>query len=243
MLRRKNMIKTLFFFMYFGLSLLLSMIGAIPYLIFALFGRKESQKSVVEWQTRAWAKSIIFFTGNRIQVENADKVPSGPVLFVANHQSYFDIPVLMVHLPYFAAFIAKVELEKIPMLSWWMKKMGCLFMDRKNMRQSLNIILQGIEMLKEGKSLVIFPEGTRSHLGQIDAFKPGSLKLAVKAGVPIVPVAIVNTYKVYEEHKRIRKADVTVVFHDPIDVTVLSREQVNDLHNKVHTTIKKTLER
>jgi len=165
------------------------------------------------------------------------------VLFVVNHQSYFDIPVLMVHLPHFAAFIAKVELEKVPMLSWWMKKMGCLFMDRKNMRQSLKVILEGIDMLKDGKSLVIFPEGTRSDLGQMNAFKPGSLKLAVKAGVPIVPVTLKNTYKVYEEHKRVRKTELSVIFHEPIDVTALSREDVNNLHNHVHAIIKKALER
>ena len=237
------MIKTILFFIYFGFSLLLSMIGAIPYLLMGLMGRKQAQKRVVEKLTRTWARSIIFATGNRIRIENESLVPKGPVLFVANHQSYFDIPVLMVHLPYFAAFVAKVELEKIPMLSWWMKKMGCLFMDRKDMRQSLNIILQGIDMLKEGKSLVIFPEGTRSTMGNIDAFKPGSLKLAVKAGVPIVPVALVNTYKVYEEKNRINKTEISVVFHEPIDVTTLSREDVNNLHNHVHATIKKTLER
>lgn len=237
------MIKTIFFFIYFGISLLISMIGAIPYWIFGGLGLLKAQHRLVDNLTTLWARSIIFATGNRVQVENAELVPDKPVLFVVNHQSYFDIPVLMVHLPHFAAFIAKVELEKVPMLSWWMKKMGCLFMDRKNMRQSLKVILEGIDMLKDGKSLVIFPEGTRSDLGQMNAFKPGSLKLAVKAGVPIVPVTLKNTYKVYEEHKRVRKTELSVIFHEPIDVTALSREDVNNLHNHVHAIIKKALER
>lgn len=237
------MIKTIFFFIYFGISLLISMIGAIPYWIFGGLGLLKAQHRLVDKLTTLWARSIIFATGNRVQVENAELVPDKPVLFVVNHQSYFDIPVLMVHLPHFAAFIAKVELEKVPMLSWWMKKMGCLFMDRKNMRQSLKVILEGIDMLKDGKSLVIFPEGTRSELGQMNAFKPGSLKLAVKAGVPIVPVTLKNTYKVYEEHKRVRKTELSVIFHEPIDVTALSREDVNNLHNHVHAIIKKALER
>lgn len=235
------MLKTIVFFTVFGLSLFFSMFMALIYLVLGVFSKSLQHKFML-LETKAWAKFMIKVTGNKIQINNADLVPEGPVLFVANHQSYFDIPVLMAYLPINAPFIAKVELEKIPMMSFWMRKMGCFFMDRKDIRQSLKVILAGIERLKEGGSLVIFPEGTRAKDGVMMDFKPGSLKLAVKAGVPIVPVTLKNTYKVFEETNRVKKTDVSVTFHEPIDVTALEREEVNVLHNTVRDMIQSTLE-
>ena len=237
------MIKTVFFFTVFGISLFFSIFFAFIYLVLGVVGLKKLQRSVMIRVTRAWARLMISVTGNKIRVENQEFVPKGPVLFVANHQSYFDIPVMMAYTPHFAPFIAKVELEKVWMLSFWMRQMGCLFMDRKNMRQSLQVILDGIEILKKGESLVIFPEGTRSQDGQVMDFKPGSLKLAVKANVPIVPVTLINTYKVFEENKRVRKADVSVIFHKAIDTTSLTRDDVNQLHLIVKEQIQSRLER
>lgn len=237
------MIRTLVFYISLALSLTISMLFALSYFILGGLGLKKLQYKHMTSVTRGWAKFMIFATGNKINVENIDLVPEGPVLFVANHQSYYDIPVFMAEVPYPAPFIAKVELEKIPMLSFWMKKMGCLFMDRSNMRQSLKIILEGIEKLKDGTSMVIFPEGTRSKGGEIGDFKPGSLKLAVKAGVPIVPVTLVNTYKVYEEENRIKTANVSMIYHEPIDTASLTREEINNLHKTVREIIKSKMER
>lgn len=237
------MLRTGIFYFTLGVSLVVSMIPAGLHTVFGWLKLNKIRKAHVDVVTRMWAKFMILSTGNRIIVEGKDKVPSGPVLFVSNHQSYFDIPVFMANVPYPAPFVAKVELEKAPMLSYWMKQMGCLFMDRSNMRQSLKIILQGIEMLKEGTSLVIFPEGTRSKKDEVDEFKPGSLKLAVKAGVPIVPVTLINTYKVYEEDNRVKTAKVSMIYHDAIDTTELDREAISNLHKTVREIIMKPLER
>lgn len=237
------MIRTIFYFTCFGLSLILSLFFSLIYSVFGLIGLEKLQRSLLLTITKAWAKLMIALTGNTIEVIGKELVPPGPVLFVMNHQSNFDIPTCMACLPHFAPFVAKIELEKVPILSWWMKKMGCLFMDRDNMRQSLNIILEGIEILKKGQSLVIFPEGTRAKDGVMMDFKPGSLKLATKANVPIVPATINNTYKVFEENNRIRKAKVTITFHDAIDTTTLSRDEINQLHVTVRDIIKSSLER
>lgn len=237
------MIRTIIFFINLGISLIISMFFAGVHILLGWLKLTKIRKAHLDFVTKMWAKFMIFATGNRIKVEGIDKVPEGPVLFVANHQSYFDIPVFMANTPYPAPFVAKVELMKAPMLSYWMKEMGCLFMDRSNMRQSLKIILQGIEELKAGTSLVIFPEGTRSKQDEVSEFKPGSLKLAVKAGVPIVPVTLINTYKVYEAESRVKTAKVSMIYHDPIDTTTLSREEINNLHNTVRDTIIKPLER
>lgn len=237
------MIRTIIFFIVLGLSLIISLIPALFHFIFGALRLKKLQRSHMLGVTNAWAKLMTIATGNPVKVVDIDKVPQGPVLFVANHQSYYDIPVFMACVPYPAPFVAKVELEKVPMLSFWMKQMGCLFMDRSNMRQSLKIILQGVENLKNGVSMVIFPEGTRSKGGVVGDFKPGSLKMAVKAGVPIVPVTLVNTYKVYEEHNKVKSADVSMIYHDAIDTTTLTREEINQLHVTVRDIIKKPLER
>lgn len=237
------MIKTIIYFALFGLSLFVSLLFYLVYLLLSVFHIEGPAKSILVRVTGAWASFIIKSSGSRVEVVGSENVPQGPVLFVANHQSYFDIPVFMVHAPKFVAFIAKVELEKIPVLSWWMKKMGCLFMDRKDLRQSLRIILEGIESLKAGQSMVIFPEGTRGKNGEMADFKPGSLKLAVKAGVPIVPVTLKDTYKVFEANNRIRKSKITMYFHEPIDVTTLDRDEITSLHVTVHDIIKSTLER
>ncbi len=236
------MIKTIIFFSGFWVSLFFSMFSALIHIILGVLKLDKLQEKHLVTMTKAWGKAMIFITGNHVRVIDDQLVPEGPVLYVVNHQSNFDIPVCMAYLPYYAPFIAKIELSKIPMLSYWMRQMKCLFMDRKNMRQSLKVILEGIEMLKNGNSLVIFPEGTRAKMGEMLEFKPGSLKLAVKANVPIVPVTIKNTYKVFEEHNRIRKADVSITFHEAIDTSTLDRDEINNLHNTVRDIIKTTLE-
>lgn len=236
------MIKTIIFFSSFWISLFISIFFALIHIVLGVLHLDKLQEKYLLVMTKAWGKLMIFVTGNHVQVIDDQLVPEGPVLYVINHQSNFDIPVCMAYLPHYASFIAKIELAKIPMMSYWMRQMKCLFMDRKNMRQSLKIILEGIEMLKNGDSLVIFPEGTRAPMGDMLEFKPGSLKLGVKANVPIVPVTIKNTYKIFEEHNRIRKADVSITFHKAIDTSTLSRKEINNLHNTVRETIKTTLE-
>jgi len=236
------MIRTIVFFSGFGLSLFFSGLAALIHMLLGALHLDKLQDKHLLLITRTWAKSMLFITGNHVRVINDELVPDVPVLYVVNHQSNFDIPVCMAHLPHYAPFIAKIELAKVPVMSYWMKQMKCLFMDRKNMRQTLKVILEGIDMLKDGNSLVVFPEGTRAPLGDMLEFKPGSLKLAVKANVPIVPVTIKNTYKLLEEYNRVRKADVSITFHEPIDTANLNREEINNLHNTVRDIIKTTLE-
>lgn len=236
------MIKTIIFFSGFWISLVFTIFSALVHMLLGVLHLNKLQEQHLTMMTKSWAKFMLFLTGNHPRVIDDHLVPEGPVLFVVNHQSNLDIPVCMAYLPYPAPFIAKIELAKIPMMSYWMKQMHCLFMDRKNMRQSLKVILEGIEMLKNGQSLVIFPEGTRAKNGEMLEFKPGSLKLAVKANVPIVPVTIKNTYKMFEENNRIKKADVSITFHEAIATTGLSREEINNLHNTVRDIIKTTLE-
>jgi len=129
-------------------------------------GKIAERDKLVHGEAIKWARNIINFGGIKVTVTGGENVPKDSgVLFVGNHQSNLDIPILIGFINKPKGFIAKVELAKIPILSVWMKYMGCIFLDRKDVRQSLKAINQGAELLKKGHSLVIFPEGTRSKGG------------------------------------------------------------------------------
>jgi 1-acyl-sn-glycerol-3-phosphate acyltransferase len=146
-------------------------------------------------------------------------MPKGAVVIVANHQGSFDIPVLIGYVPKPFGFISKVEVLKIPIVGAWMLIMNCVFMDRSNRAKSAEAIGTGVEVLKQGHSLVIFPEGTRSKGGPVQNFKAGSVRLAMDAMVPIVPIAIDGTADILEKNKGIMKpADVKITILPPVSV-------------------------
>ncbi|MCT4595216.1 MAG: 1-acyl-sn-glycerol-3-phosphate acyltransferase [Anaeromicrobium sp.] len=206
-------------------------------------GNIKESADLISITTNKWAKQIIQSSGVEIEAIGLENIPDGPVVFVSNHQGYFDIPVLFSLIDKPASFIAKKELGTIPIFGKWMELTRCIFIDRGNKRQSLQAIKDGIALLKEGHSLVIFPEGTRSKSSDMKDFKKGSLKLATKAKVPIVPVCIDGTYKVFEANngKKITPAKVKVTFCDPIFTDNITKEEDALLNDKVEGTVRKNL--
>ncbi|MBU5483852.1 1-acyl-sn-glycerol-3-phosphate acyltransferase [Clostridium sp. MSJ-11] len=188
-----------------------------------------------------WADFIVNKSGVKINVKGMENLPKEGALYVANHQSLFDVPVLLSATRVPMGFIAKKELESKMIISDWMKAIHCIFMDRENVRESLKSINQGAEILKNGYSLAIFPEGTRTKTGELLEFKKGSMKLGTKAGVPIVPITIDGTYKIREgnKNKRIKGAEVSVVIHNPINTKELDKESLNNLSEIVKEIIAK----
>jgi len=158
-------------------------------------------------------------------------------VFVANHQSNFDIPLLLGYINKPKGFIAKAETEKMPIVGGWMRYLRCVFMDRSNPRAALKAIKQGIEIVKSGYSLVIFPEGTRSVDGSLSEFKPGSFKLAMKAEAMIVPVTISGSFGIMKKGSlRIKPSQVKITISDPVTSTgyestesYLLREKIADI--------------
>lgn len=226
----------------FAVLLALSVILVAPLLLKAKYlerkGRIADRDKYAEKISRLWAKTIIKLTGSSVYVTGAENIPEGtPVVFICNHQSYFDILVFLAYIPGQKGFIAKIETNKIPILSTWMKQLHCIFMDRSSLKQSFESIKKGIDNLEHGYSVVIFPEGTRSHKAEMAEFKHGSFKLATKAGVPIVPVTIIDTYKIWEEKRRIKPSKVHVIISKPIETSSLTREEIMELPEKVHEII------
>lgn len=160
---------------------------------------------------------IIKKTGTEVHVTGRENIPDGAVLYVANHQGLFDILTFLGHLGKPVGFIAKKEINKLPIVRTWMGLLKCVFIDRADRRQSMKAINQGIENLKKGYSIVVFPEGTRSRGDKLNEFKPGSLRLATKANVPIVPVTINGTYQMLEEgNGRVKGSTISMTIHEPI---------------------------
>ncbi|MEA5085529.1 MAG: lysophospholipid acyltransferase family protein [Lachnospiraceae bacterium] len=191
-----------------------------------------------------WSANRVKDTGAKVFVHGRENIPSmGTVVFIGNHQSNFDFALLLAELNVPVGFIAKVELIKIPLIKDWMNLIHCLFMDRGDMKQQLKTILEGIELLKNGHSLIVFPEGTRSKDGKIGEFKAGTFKLATKAKVPIVPFTIRGAADVLENnsHYRIAPAEVHLYIHKPIDVATMDKEDLAKIHEKVQAIVEEPL--
>lgn len=140
---------------------------------------------------RCWAPAIWRITGSRMTVEPLPDVDwTRPHIFVMNHQSMFDIPVAFEVLPANLRFVAKRSLRGIPFLGWYMRFTKMIFVDRSNRVQAVRSLAEAGQRIREGSSILVYPEGTRSRDGRIQPFKKGPFVLAASAGVPLVPVAI-----------------------------------------------------
>lgn len=171
-------------------------------------------------------KSSLISVGKKPIIIGKERVPKNTaVLYAANHRSLLDTPLAYSNLPTMTGFVAKKEIKKVPLLSWWMRLLHCFFLDRKDMRAGLKMVLYCIDNIKSGVSVYIAPEGTRTHEAEPQPFKEGSLKMADKTGCPIIPVAISGTDAVLENHwPWIKKGVMVLEFGDPIYPNELSPE-------------------
>ncbi|GGB39856.1 lysophospholipid acyltransferase family protein [Fictibacillus barbaricus] len=210
--------RTIIWFIYFW-GVLLKLIPALNRVKhLQKTGNIQERDTLVDKKVKEWSTSLVKLSGSKITVSGEENIPADTaVLFVSNHQGNFDIPILLGYIKKPKAFISKIEVKKMPFIGTWMEQLNCLFMDRKNVRQSVQAINEGAKLLKNGTSLVIFPEGTRSKGDEMSAFKPGSFKLAIKSGVPIIPVTIDGSYKIMEKQGFwIKPAEVYITVHPPI---------------------------
>lgn len=184
-----------------------------------------------------WSKFTIEIIGIELEVKGLENIPKETCVFIGNHSSILDIPILLYTVDRNLGFIAKKEMMKIPVIGYWLEKTKSVPLDRDNPRSAIKSINDGINNINEGCSMVIFPEGTRSKNGKVGEFKKGSLKLATKSKVPIVPVSIDRASRAFEDNRKFRPAKIKVVFGEKVDTKNLSKEEEKTLTENIRNTI------
>ena len=212
----------LFGFLILGIPVLL-----IEWIIgkFNPYARDISSLRIVQFMF----KLILFVAGTKVTVIGEDRIPKDtPVLYVGNHRSYFDVVLTYARCPGLTGYVAKDSMKKIPLLSTWMERLYCLFLNRTDIKEGLKTILTGIEQIKGGISMCIFPEGTRNKNEdetKLLPFKEGSFKMAEKTGCPIILMGMNNTSSILEDHfPFIRSTHVVLEYSKPIYPKELSKE-------------------
>jgi len=163
---------------------------------------------------------------------------------MSNHQSNFDIPVALAHLPFKFRWVAKAELFKIPIFGYAMHRIGHINIDRSNRRAAFKSLKKAAKNIREGVSVLIYPEGTRSKDGNIRPFKKGGFVLALESGVPIVPVIIHGTWPIMPKDKLIiRPGNVTIEIKEPIETKNYTRKSKDELLEKVRNIICESFEK
>ena len=201
-----------------------------------------SSLRMVQWALGTIGK----ICGVKLTVIGKENIPKDQaVLYVCNHRSYFDIILGYSIMPGLTGYISKDDLEKVPLLNIWMRRLYCLFLNRTDMKQGLKTILKAIEYIKQGVSICIFPEGTRNRTdAPLLEFHAGSLKIAEKAQCPIVPMTIANAEQIFEAHSPcIRKTKVIIEYGEPIETKNLDRTQQKALTSQVVARISETYEK
>ena len=188
-------------------------------------------------------KLILWLTGADITYIGRENIPKDQaVLYISNHNSYFDILLTYSQCPGLTGYVAKAEMLKAPLLRAWMKRLYCLFLDRSNIRAGMQTILAGIEYIKKGISIFIFPEGTRSKDGKMQPFKEGSMKVASKTGCPIIPIAITGSAEIWENHMpKMKPCKVIVEYGAPIRPKELTKDEQKFLGSYTQQKIQEML--
>lgn len=196
------------------------------------------------WCAHTWCRLIAATAGMRVSVFGLEHLPppGTPVVYMANHQSYMDIPVLFGFLPVQFRIIAKESLFKVPFMGWHLTRAGNIPINRTNRREAMRSIARAADRIREGTSVVVFPEGTRSRNGSLQPFKAGSFKLGVTAGVAIVPLTIIGTCRILEKDSLLfHPGAVELHVHPAIPTADLRSAEIEGLMDAVWTEMAEPL--
>jgi 1-acyl-sn-glycerol-3-phosphate acyltransferase len=193
---------------------------------------------------RWWSRTLLFVCGVRVRVRGLGHIPKGQsCVFAANHQSYLDIPVVFGWLPVNFRIMAKASLFHIPFLGWHLRRSGHMPIHRDNPRRAARSLLEAAGHVREGTPVFVFPEGGRSRDGRLGEFKAGTFLLAIKAGVPVVPMTIRGTREALPMNSwNIRAADVELILHEPIPAEAMRAGRAEELAARVRAVIASGLE-
>ena len=205
-------------------------------------GEEEAWKYAQE-VFRKWTYFTINIIGMEIEVEGFENIPDKTCVFMGNHQSILDIPVMRYSTQRTLDFVAKKELAKAPLIGYWITHVKSVTIDRDNIREGMKAINQAVNNIKDGYNFTIFPEGTRSKDGKIHEFKRGSIKIASKSKAPIIPVAIKGSSACFEDSKEFVPGKVKVIFGEAIETENISKEVERELMLRVEESVRSLYEK
>lgn len=208
-------------------------------------GELELERENIRLAEYEWANKLLEDFGCDLHIHGEENLPKeGPVVYIANHQGYADIVAFCAALSKYMQFgyVAKNELEKVPAYGEWIKRIRSVLIKRDDPRESLKTIEEGVELINNGFSMMIFPEGTRSKSAEMGEFKRGAFKLATKPGVPIVPVTIMGSWRVFEETGIITGTRLDVMIHPAVETAGIDRKAEKQLTVDVENTVRQGLE-
>jgi 1-acyl-sn-glycerol-3-phosphate acyltransferase len=188
---------------------------------------------------RVWGRSIVWISRIKVKIRGLEHIrPSHAVIYMSNHQSNYDIPVYFSALPVQFRWLAKAELFKIPIFGRAMRGAGYISIDRSDLKSALRSMKRAAVSIRNGTSVLIFPEGTRTRDGALLPFKTGGFSLAIDAGVPIVPLGIQGTRRVMAKgRKLIHRGEVCITLMPAVETTAYTRKTKNELMDRVHASI------
>jgi 1-acyl-sn-glycerol-3-phosphate acyltransferase len=201
-------------YLYLALFIPLTLLFSVSSVVATLF---DASGRVYAWHARLWARVMLALNGVNVTISGSELLPDGPVVFMSNHQSNFDILSLLAAMPRRFYWIAKKELFEIPLFGHSMRRGGYIPLDRSDGRKALQSLDEAAATIRQGKSVVLFPEGTRTTDGQLLPFKRGGFVLARKADVPVVPVTINGSARINPANQiRLYSGDINITLHPPV---------------------------
>jgi 1-acyl-sn-glycerol-3-phosphate acyltransferase len=210
-----------------------------------LFGAVDFSGDLSLLCGRYWSRAVCFFNRVKVEARGLENVlHDRPQIFVSNHQGYFDIFALMGYLPVQVRWFSKRVLFWIPFMGWTMSAARFISIDRSDKKAAFKALMEAVQVVKKGRSVIIFPEGTRTPDGEIREFKKGSLILAQRSSAPIVPVSISGSFDVIKKNSFVfRPGKIVVTIGKPIETTNLDKKEKEHLMEKVREEIVRNFER
>ena len=234
-------IRTIIFQAYMWLELLLLMFVWLRVQWANKFSPREKRDALVDKIVRNWAKRLLFMAGAKVTVTGKENIPEGRTcVFASNHQSFFDILVLLAHLDKPHAILSKASIGKVPLIRLWMREIHCVYVDRADMKAGIEAINKMIDVINDGYSAIIFPEGTRSKTGGLLPFHHGSFKIAQRANVPLVICACSGSEQV-KKNMFLRTTHVYLDVLEVVDAAQVRAMSTAELSDHARERIEKAL--
>jgi len=229
------MIRTIFVWSCIVIALLI--LGIVIFITYPF----DRRGKVIHHYGRLWGKIALLVNRVKVRVEGIEHLKGeGPYIFMSNHQGTYDIFALLGHLPFQFRWLAKKELFSVPFFGWVMAAAGYVNVDREGTRKTVEAMNEAAQKIREGMSVVIFPEGSRSPDGSIQPFKKGGFTLAIKSKVPIIPISIIGSREIMPKGKlTVTSGEIRIRIDHPIETQNYSLKDRKSLMEKVRQTISK----